>query len=342
MILSPVGFRIGGHAAVFAAISPDNCSSPMQSTPPPTPRFLRVFASAFFAVVLLVSGLVPARLAAQGNSDNAPRNAPFSAIRVLGDSLSDTGRAYNAIGLPPAPFYFNGRFSNGPLWIDYLAPSLRMSTRPVDNFSWAGANTGRLNVFPGLPGMRDELDELLASGRKLDRHALYVVFGGANDFIRILSGSEDPLVVITEAVSNLVETVWLLRAAGAEHIVVVDLPNIGLTPRALAGGPAVSGGATYLSVVFNQLLETALQASDLPVIRVSAFRLLNAMVADPAAYGLTDVTSPGLFDPASGDTHLFWDDIHPTTRAHRAISAAIFDELAKSGLLTQLLKHPGK
>jgi phospholipase/lecithinase/hemolysin len=313
----------------------------MKSNPPPA-RLLRPFASAFTAVTLLIASVIPAPLAAQGNSDNAPRNPPFTAIKVLGDSLSDTGRAFSVIGVPPAPYYFNGRFSNGPLWAEYLAPSLRIAYQPLDNFSWAGANTGRLNVFPGLPGIHDELDELLGlSLHKLDKQALYVVFGGANDFIRILSGGEDPFTVIPEAVSNLVQTLSVLHAAGAENIVVVDLPNIGLTPRARAGGPAVAAGATYLSVLFNDLLDNAVRATHIPVVRVSAFQLLNAIVANPADYGITDVVSPGLFAPAGGETHLFWDDIHPTTQVHRLISATIFDELAKAGLLKQVLKHAG-
>ena len=36
----------------------------------------------------------------------------FTALYVFGDSLSDTGRSP-----APAPLYFNGRYSYGPLWV---------------------------------------------------------------------------------------------------------------------------------------------------------------------------------------------------------------------------------
>ncbi|WP_414662496.1 SGNH/GDSL hydrolase family protein [Horticoccus sp. 23ND18S-11] len=307
-------------------------------------RFRRAFAPVL-ALGLLFSSLPFAAVAGaeNGNPNQPDRNPPFSAIYVIGDSLSDTGRTLAAIGIPPFP-YFNGRVSNGPNWIDQLAPQLRLTYNPLDNFSWAGANTGRTNVYTGLPGMLDEVDELLSLypfPRRLDKKALYVVFGGANDFFRILSGNENPAVVIPQGVANLVTIVRRLSAAGAEHIVVVNLPDIGLTPRARLAGPATSAGATLLSAQFNQLLNGALNALSISTVRVDAFALLNAIAAQPAAFGFTNVTTPGIaLFPASADTYLFWDDVHPTTRTHGLFAAAVFDALADAGLLKQLLKHP--
>jgi phospholipase/lecithinase/hemolysin len=306
------------------------------------PSLARRLAVVAAAAVFTLTPLWSAAPLSPGQPDLPDRKPPFSSLTVLGDSLSDTGRTYAAIGIPPAPFYFNGRVSNGPIWAEYLAPRIRLAYNPLDNFSWAGANTGRLNVYAGLPGMLDELDELLpAFPRRLDKKALYVVFGGSNDFIRILVGGEDPMVVIPQAVGNLIRIVRTLQAAGADNIVVVDLPNIGLTPRARAGGPAIAAGATFLSVQFNQLLNGALNQLDFPVVRMSAFALLNAMVANPAAYGLTNVTDQGLFaPPGQGATYLFWDDIHPTTLAHSHVADAVFTAVADAGLMKQLLKHP--
>lgn len=289
--------------------------------------------TALFALALLS----PARAAQPAEPGKSEGKAPFSAIHVLGDSLSDTGRTFGVIGVPPFPYY-QGRFSNGPVWIEHLAPRLRLPYSPLDNFSWGGANTGRRNVFTGLPGMLDELDELLASARhRLDHKSLYVVFGGSNDFLRILAAGEDPNVVIPQAVNNVITIVRALKAAGADDIVVVDLPNIGLTPRARAGGPAVAAGATYLSTVFNSLLGGALDGLGFPVVRVSAFHLLNDIVAHPGAYGFDDVTTPGILAyPAPADRFLFWDDIHPTAQGHRCISDAVLAALADAGLLKKL------
>src|SRR4051812_6790316 len=178
----------------------------------------RTFTPAFTAVSLFALTLIPtAALRAATNPDTStPGPASFKALYVLGDSLSDTGRTFAAIGVPPAPYYYQGRTSNGPLWIEYLAPQLGMRYNPLDNFSWAGANTGRLNVFTGLPGILDEWDELRGETKhSLDKHSLYIVFGGANDFFRILSNGENPMVVIPEAVGNIIRLVAELKAAGA-------------------------------------------------------------------------------------------------------------------------------
>ncbi|MHC5830296.1 MAG: SGNH/GDSL hydrolase family protein, partial [Nostoc sp.] len=55
--------------------------------------------------------------------------ASFDQLYVFGDSLSDTGNIYNATyatgkPYPASPPYFEGRFSDGPIWVDYLGDQL--------------------------------------------------------------------------------------------------------------------------------------------------------------------------------------------------------------------------
>lgn len=301
----------------------------------------RAFLPALAVTALLTVSLLSSANAAAGGIPAQPDHNPaFSAIHVLGDSLSDTGRTSAVLTLlsgtafPPPPFA-PGRMSNGPVWIEHFAPMVRRSYEPLNNFSWAGANTGHINVFAaGLPGMLDELAELLASPGPLDPKALYIVFGGANDFFRIFRG-EPPENVIPSGVMNLIEIVTTLHTAGAKNIVVIDLPNIGRTPRALSGGPAASAGATYLSTLFNGLLDNALNNLPFPTVRVSAFNLINQFAAQPHKFGFTNVTSPGILDLPNSDTYLFWDDVHPATRGHRYLAAEVFHALARAGMLGQ-------
>lgn len=306
-------------------------------------RLQRVFTPAFAVIALLTFSFPSAASADAGGTPATPdRHPPFSALYVLGDSLSDTGRMAGIIPgvyafLYPSPPYAPGRISNGPLWIEQFAPMVRRTYQPLDNFSWAGAGAGTQNVFgPGLPGIQNELAELLAlSPQGLDRKALYVVFGGANDFFRILRGDAHPTVVIPASVLSLVTTVATLHGHGAENIVVIDLPDIGRTPRALAGGAEAAAMATYLSTVFNSGLNSALDTLSFPVVRVSMFNLINNFVAHPHKYGFTNVTSRGIDDLANAGTYLFWDEIHPTTRAHRFVAEGVFHALAAAGKLGQ-------
>src|SRR6476661_7230076 len=55
-------------------------------------------------------------------------NASFLSFQdpvVLGDSLSDNGNTFSRAGQPQAPYY-NGRWSNGPNWVDYLSQLARI------------------------------------------------------------------------------------------------------------------------------------------------------------------------------------------------------------------------
>jgi hypothetical protein len=82
--------------------------------------------------------------------DASSSNLNFSKIYAFGDSLSDPGNIYNATSfvqwfdgllgleipvLPPSPPYFEGRYSNGPNWVDYLAEDLGITVTPSTELS---------------------------------------------------------------------------------------------------------------------------------------------------------------------------------------------------------------
>ncbi len=276
----------------------------------------------------------------------------FGAVYVLGDSLSDTGRLFAAVGIPPAPAYWHGRTSNGPLWPEYVSPALGLDYQPLDNFAWVGAETGRGNVWEttlgiDLPGMLDELDEYmggLGPSHRADKHALYVVFGGSNDFFQILNGA-DPTPVIHDGVINLATIVGTLQRRGAENIVVVNLPDLGRTPRVLTMDAVVPGTADAVSglcATFNVGLATALGGLPCDVVYVDAFTALDTWVSDPATYGFTNVTDPGLLSGTDGEGYFYWDDVHPTTQVHALMAGLIVDAIeAASGKNHRLVNcHP--
>ncbi len=61
---------------------------------------------------------------------------PFSRIVMFGDSLSDTGKMYGKMRgyLPSSPPYYQGRFSNGPVWLERLTqpfPGLKIVNETI-------------------------------------------------------------------------------------------------------------------------------------------------------------------------------------------------------------------
>jgi hypothetical protein len=200
----------------------------------------------------------------------------FSNVFVFGDSLSDQGQLFAATGgqFPPFP-YFEGRISNGPVWIESLAPRLGLTTSLLNNFSVAGAATSDANynealLGTDLPGLSDQLNYFLQGlgGQPADPEALYVVWAGANDYFLPFDPSR-PDLVITQAVTNLATTVATLHAVGAQHIAVLNLSDMGLTPYALATGQ--SAGLTALSAGFNGALAGALNQLGAQVTLVDVF-----------------------------------------------------------------------
>lgn len=253
--------------------------------------------------------------------------APFTGVYAFGDSLTDDGNFYRFTGwYPPSP-YFDGRFSNGPVWIEYLAEAMGLDPGSVANYAFGGATTGRDNendddVPPGnFPGLQDQIDSFEADlgGRSADRRALYVVWAGANDFIVSTASVEQTIAI---AVENTAIAVQRLHRAGARRIMVVNMPDLGLTPfGVLTGDP---GGLSFLTAVYNQYLGAALDGLELigiETIHLDSAALIQRMASNPGDFGFSNVTDPYLMTGGDPAEFLFWDILHPTTHGHSFIAA---------------------
>jgi outer membrane lipase/esterase len=258
---------------------------------------------------------------------SATQASAYSALIAFGDSLSDTGNiGFLAPGIPLAPYAPN-RFSNGAVWIETFAAGLGLSINPSlgggTNYALGGSVTGAPLTSP-IPLTTQAANYLASVGGVADPNALYVVWGGGND-VRNAN--------ITGTATNIASIITSLATAGANNFLVGNLPNIGLTPEAQAGGPAVVAGATFLSTTYNGQLAAALPglASSLSVdIRLlDVFGFLNNVIANPGDFGITNTTArcysgtTGVGGPgtvcANPNEYVFWDGIHPTAAAHAAL-----------------------
>ncbi|MDK2413159.1 putative Ig domain-containing protein, partial [Aphanizomenon sp. PH219] len=87
---------------------------------------------------------------------------PYKNLVIFGDSLSDTGNAYKASGNTfPAPPNYQGRFSNGLVWVDYFAHDLQFTDQSIQNYAFVGANTGVSNTFGQItvPGLLTQIQQ---------------------------------------------------------------------------------------------------------------------------------------------------------------------------------------
>ncbi|HTA47633.1 MAG TPA: SGNH/GDSL hydrolase family protein [Bryobacteraceae bacterium] len=278
----------------------------------------------------------------------------IDAIYAFGDSLTDVGNAFIATGgaIPGAP-YFNGEFSNGPIWIQDLAAGLGLAPLTPSlgggtDFAVGGADTG------STPYHAANLSDLLSPGGQIasfelthpaaDPNALYTIWIGANDVRDILATlptAPQAAADIAAAVSNIDTAINDLAASGAKNFLIVTVPDLGLTPASTEQIPPVSAAASAISLDLDNTLvngsgpipslSSLAALTSTHISELNTFSLLDAIVSDPAAYGITNVTDPCLTGSAnfSGGTpcptpnqYLFWDIEHPTAAADQFVAAA--------------------
>ncbi|MEO8999663.1 MAG: autotransporter domain-containing protein [Rhodanobacter sp.] len=282
----------------------------------------------------------------------------FSKIIVFGDSLSDNGNLSQV--LPPAGLQPPLRFTTNPgtVAIENVAHALGNTLSPSLNggtdYAWGGAGVN--NNSPGTPGsvptLTAQVNGYLAAGA-VDPHALYSVWGGANDIFyhATLAGggletSAQAQGGIAAAAQQEIKLIGQLQGAGVKNILVFNLPNIGLTPDAAAQGPSAAASLTGLSLVFNGQLNTGLGQLGKGIIPINAYGLLSEVIANPQAYGFTNATAPacgagsssvrcgpqgsGLpytYAPGTDQSYVFADGVHPTTAAHALLGQYVVSVL---------------
>lgn len=289
--------------------------------------------------------------------------ALFDNIFLLGDSLSDQGNLFAATAsvggvanaLPSGDHYFNGRFSNGPVYVDLLASALGVTSTPSiaggNNFAYGGARTTYNTVEttaggvlpPGLFPWSLNAETAAFSARNIhDPNALYIVFSGSNDVADIVSRGLNPATVIPTAVSGVLAGVQAFINAGARLVVVPNLPDLGLIP-AFVGNPAASAAATALSQQFNSLLHAQLGAlSGTDIVEFDTFDFFRDIVNHPANFGLTNVSTPcysGFVAPnpagtvcATPNQYLFWDIVHPTQVVHALLAQELLQVISAAAV----------
>ena len=259
---------------------------------------------------------------------SAVRADRITEIVAFGDSLTDTGNVFLASGgtLPPSPPYFDGRASNGPLYVERLAeriglPTLAPSLTGGTNYAFYGAESSLTGLSKdGTPNIGTQVGLYLSGSPTPTPGTLFVLYGGANDFL--FGGVTDPSV----PVANLSASISALAAAGATRFLVPNLPPLGSTP--LAVGTANEAPLNALSAGFNSLLASELNRLEtslgISIAQLDIFGITRAAMADPASFGFSNVTDPA-FDPSTGslasnpDEYFFWDPVHPTRVAHRIL-----------------------
>lgn len=282
----------------------------------------------------------------------APAAAQFSSLTVFGDSLTDSGNNALVIGangsqvitgntyIPSQP-YASGTYSDGATWVSSfaagigLAPSALPSLAGGGNYAFGGARTTIDGPVAGFPfSAATQLSGFLTNApATLAGSGLYVIAIGGNDVrdTGAAVAAADPAnaasiigaaaAAYATGVGNMVDA---LQARGAVSIVVWGVPDVGRSPAALAGGPAVAGTATAISGAFNSALQARLAGESFGVQYFDIAGVIGGVLASPGSFGFTNVTDAcGAVLGCDPSTYLFWDGIHPTSAAQSLVAGAM-------------------
>ena len=249
-------------------------------------------------------------------------------LYIFGDSLSDVGNIFRATGgaYPSSPPYFQGRYSNGQVWVEYLASKLALTPEQSTNFAFGGATTGTSNTN-GIPGLYAQVYNFTKARQDINPNALYILWAGANDYIYGAANSTTPI-------DNLSKSIQSLSMAGAKKIMVANLPDLGKLPttRNTSNSTALSSLASAHNLGLAKSLEVLKDklGYDTQIIELDVNSLYREAITEPAKFGFTNVTNACLNNVAPcdhPDKFLFWDGIHPTTVGHRILAEAALKAL---------------
>lgn len=295
--------------------------------------------------------------------------ATYLDLYVFGDSLVDSGnaQALRAAGggadpAPAAAGYFQGRFSNGYNFADYLSRSIGAGPATASayggkNFSVGGAQAREV-ANDASPSFVDQLLSFTNSGKRIDSQSLVLVTFGGNDVraeLAKVAGDPTYQADFSQTLTAFRAGLDTLYSSGARNFIVTGLPDIGQIPAVTDfNSPALSTAGGLLSRRLNYGFNPLTGRDDLVgiddlVASFSAATGANAsffdlfsyqqqIYANPTAYALpTNLNTrvPCIRVPSAVpacDGLVYFDTIHPTTQLHAAIAGGLEAQLGISSV----------
>jgi phospholipase/lecithinase/hemolysin len=259
---------------------------------------------------------------------------PYSGVFVFGDSLVDAGNAlalaqwYDGLPLQSLPEgaptasqgYFQGRFSNGHTFADYLsnkyAGAVSKPVFPYDfedpwlgiqidpfapdpsgnnlNFAYGGAQVRQGNeAVPDLDGQTDAFKD--AVDGHADPNALYVFTIGNNDVRSLAPTGSDPVSLATaqsklqSVAHTLLTELQGLAGKGVKNILITGIADIGLIPQYDQNGNNVLEGSeltrSRAATQYAQYLDSLIRA-DVQTLRAQGLNVTYVPLMDYSSNGV--------------------------------------------------------
>ncbi|EXX62487.1 hypothetical protein RirG_161320 [Rhizophagus irregularis DAOM 197198w] len=266
----------------------------------------------------------------------------FNTIVVFGDSTCDNGNnswPLTNYTYPPKEYYYNGRFSNGPVWVEYLSDYCHAKE---ENHAFSGATVDSKFVIASngldynipVPGIKQEIEKLYLSEAKTKSvnfdKTLYIIGHQGNDYIN------NPNANPQEVVRLLYEQWVTLAKVGAKYLLINQFFDLEHLPKAVRNIDVFKKLLNEsVSSAHNAALDSYVKKFRQEYKEVTLYILPMNEIWDELQkanirkeFGLTDFdnacvirTGRNTFTICSNPTqHFFWDLLHPSTTVHRYVA----------------------
>ena len=274
-------------------------------------------------------------------------------VLAFGDSLSDMGNAKNSIlNVPDVPPYWQGRFSNGQVWIEYVSEAYGHTTTigsgaaAGDNRAFGGSQTGAGYSYLLLPNVGTQITNYFANVQtSIPSNEIVSLWAGGNDFLYGTANADT-------VAGNMESHIRQLTNGGATEFMIPNLPPLEKTPEILSRTQSQQSAIGQEVVRYNQILSglTMNLSTELGITihTIDAWSIFNKILQNKEALGLTNtqdaacsggITLLPLPICSSGDTvasnvdeYLFFDKAHPTRVMHRFIARFAVESLGEGDM----------
>lgn len=268
-------------------------------------------------------------------------NNKIDKIISFGDSLTDINNMYNMTNwlLPNRTSWFQGRFSNGYTWVEYLSQMLDL---PLYNRAIGGSAGDTKKII--ITGLTDQvnlwIDYLPDAKNYNPKKTLATILVGGNDFITYNRSVKDLINDVDKSISNLAKH-------NVGHILVLNLPDITKAPIFNINNK--DKNSVYAKVIeYNQQLEQLINTmkAKYPNTEFKLFdtkSMLENIIQNSKEYGFTNVSDSCLNVDSSSvlqyalpqltrdncnnpSEFIFWDALHITTKTHYIVANTIYQQ----------------
>ncbi|CAG8527158.1 7430_t:CDS:2 [Acaulospora morrowiae] len=277
-------------------------------------------------------------------------------IVAFGDSLTDNGNLWKMSNgtIPSEKIYFQGRWTNGFVWVELVES--RLGAKLTDcafggaltDKSLNGSKSEKLLSIYSVPSVKEQVEGILPNITKFPPQTTFTFWSGSNDYMKIF---ENNLTITpTDIIASIQNSVSLLSSSGARRFLFLNLPPIHRIPhyKSYNNLTRLQDLVENHNILLNNTISSITKSKRIQAEVFDVWGFAERVLSDPQKFGfkntvdsclnlnkqesvggtgLNKVTGTNVVSSIktceNPDEYLWWDDVHPTTKAHELLAKEI-------------------